>query len=326
MPLPLDNRLRIGVQGIHRRIESAPGPWLPSMDELRATVDRVDRGGYDSLWVGDHVSFPLAILDPLLQIAQAAMVSRRLTFGTGVYLLPLRNPAAVAKQVSTLDHLTEGRLIFGVGIGGEFPKEYEACGVPHKERGARLGEGIEVLRRLWSGETASYEGKHYRFSDVSMQPPPRQVGGPPIWCGGRSEAALARAGRIADGWISYVVTPEMFRASLDKISDAASQAERKLSSFGTSHLLFARVDRTYDDALDAASTMLSERYAMDFRKATQRYAALGPPAQVAEKIQAFHDAGVRHLVLDFVGPAEDRDTQIDWFAAEVLPLLKPLTA
>lgn len=325
MNLPLEKTLRVGVQGIHRRIESDTGPWLPSIAEMRDVVGRVDRAGYDSIWVGDHVSFPLSILDPLLQLAQAAMVSSRLTFGTGVYLLPLRNPTAVAKQVSTLDHLTEGRFIFGVGVGGEFPKEYEACGVPRDQRGARLGEGIEVLRKLWSGKPATHEGRHFKFSEVLMQPPPRQAGGPPIWCGGRSDGALARCGRLADGWISYVVTPDMYRAALDKIAQAAEQSGRKMSSFGTSHLLFARVDKDYDTALDKASAMLSQRYAMDFRKATQRYAALGQPAQVAEKIQGFYDAGVRHMVLDFCGPPEDRESQIDWFAAEVLPLLKPLT-
>src|SRR6185437_15825058 len=134
MDLPLDDRLRIGVQTIHRRTEPATRPWLPRIDELVELVELVDRSGYDSLWVGDHVSFPLPILDPLLQLAQAAVVSRRLTLGTSVYLLPLRHPAPVAKQVASLDHMTEGRLIFGVGVGGEFPKEYEVCGVPHGER------------------------------------------------------------------------------------------------------------------------------------------------------------------------------------------------
>jgi alkanesulfonate monooxygenase SsuD/methylene tetrahydromethanopterin reductase-like flavin-dependent oxidoreductase (luciferase family) len=135
MDLPLDDRLHIGVQTIHRRTEPAVGAWLPTIDEMATLVELVDRCGYDSLWVGDHISFPLAIFDPLLQLAQAAVVSRRLVFGTGVYLLPLRHPTPVAKQVSTLDHLTEGRFIFGIGVGGEFPKEYEACGVPIGERG-----------------------------------------------------------------------------------------------------------------------------------------------------------------------------------------------
>src|SRR4051794_4709243 len=138
MTLPLDKKLRIGVQAIHRAPDSAATPWLPTIAEMRSTVERIDRCGYDSIWMGDHISFPLPILDPLLQIAQAAVVSPRLIFGTGVFLLPLRHAVPVAKQVSTLDHLTEGRLIFGVGVGGEFPKEYEACGIPHSERGARL--------------------------------------------------------------------------------------------------------------------------------------------------------------------------------------------
>src|SRR6202521_5164444 len=161
MNLPLEPKLRIGVQTIHRRSEPATGPWLPSIDEMRELVELVDRCGFDSLWVGDHISFPVPILDPLLQLAQAAVVSRRLVLGTAVYLLPLRHPAPVAKQVATLDHLTEGRLIFGVGVGGEFPREYEVCGVPIGERGARLSEGIGLLRRFWSGEPVSHDGRFY---------------------------------------------------------------------------------------------------------------------------------------------------------------------
>ena len=123
MTLILENKLRIGIQTIHRRTEPSSGPWLPKIGELTAFVELVDRCGYDSLWVGDHISFPLPILDPFLQLAQAAVVSRRLTLGTSVLLLPLRHPTPIAKQVTTLDHLTEGRLILGVGVGGEFPKE-----------------------------------------------------------------------------------------------------------------------------------------------------------------------------------------------------------
>jgi probable F420-dependent oxidoreductase len=325
MDLPLDNRLSIGVQTIHRRTEPATGPWLPTIDEMRSLVELVDRCSYDSLWVGDHISFPLAIFDPLLQLAQAAVVSRRLVFGTGVYLLPLRHPTPVAKQVSTLDHLTEGRFIFGVGVGGEFPKEYEACGVPIKERGARLTESLVVMRKLWSGEPASHNGRFFNFEGVKMQPPPRQPGGPPIWCGGRSDAALRRTGRLTDGWMSYVVTPDMFRQGLEKIATAASEAARTFDrSFGTAHLLFTRIDDTYEKALDAATVSLSQRYAMDFRKAAERYCALGPPQQVVETIFKFQQAGVRHIILDFVGPYEERDSQIERFAVEAMPMLAGL--
>jgi probable F420-dependent oxidoreductase len=275
--------------------------------------------------VGDHISFAVPILDPLLQLAQAAMVSRRLTLGTSVYLLPLRHPAPVAKQVATLDHLAEGRLVFGVGVGGEFAREYEVCGVPHNERGARLTEGITLLRKFWSGEPVSYSGKFYpSFTDVPMQPPPRQSGGPPIWCGGRSDGALRRTGRLADGWLSYVVTPEMYRAGLEKIEVAARDAGRGMTQFATGHLLFTRIDDSYDKALDAATETLSVRYAMDFRRAAQRYCALGRPEQVAERIREFHAAGVRHVMLDLLGPYEQRDEQIARFAAEAMPLLRDL--
>src|SRR5271166_2550699 len=327
MDLPLDHGLGIGIQNIHRRTEPAAGPWLPRIDELIALVELVDRCGYDSLWVGDHIAFAVPILDPLQQLAQAAVVSRRLTLGTGVYLLPLRHPAPTAKAVATLDHLTEGRLIFGVGVGGEFPREYEVCGVPREERGARLSEGIALMRRFWSGEPVSHSGRFYGpFSDIPMQPPARQSGGPPIWCGGRSDGPLGRNGRLADGWRSYVVTPEMYRASLEKIDAAAQAAGRAMTRFGTGHLLFTRIDDSYDAALDAATETLSVRYAMDFRRAAQRYCALGRPDQVAERIREFHAAGVRHVALDLVGPYEQRNEQITRFAAEAMPLLRDLTA
>jgi probable F420-dependent oxidoreductase len=325
MDLPLDDHLSIGVQTLHRRTEPAEGPWLPTIDELADLVGLVDRCGYDSMWVGDHVAFTIAIFDPLLQLAQAAVLSRRLVFGTDVYLLPLRHPTPVAKQVSTLDHLTEGRFIFGVGVGGEFPKEYEACGVPINERGARLGESLTIMRKLWTGEPVSHAGKFFTFDGVKMQPPPRQPGGPPIWCGGRADPALRRIGRMTDGWMSYVVTPDMYRQGLEKIATAASEAARTFDrGFGTAHLLFTRIDDTYEKALDAATVSLSQRYAMDFRKAAQRYCALGTPQDVVETIFKFQQAGVRHLILDFVGPYEERDQQIERFAAEAMPLLAGL--
>jgi probable F420-dependent oxidoreductase len=327
MNLVLENKLRIGIQTIHRRTEPANGPWLPTIDELTAFVELVDRCGYDSLWVGDHISFPVPIFDPLLQLAQAAVVSRRLTLGTSVLLLPLRHPTPVAKQVTTLDHLTEGRLILGVGVGGEFPKEYAACDVPHNERGARLAEGVQVLRKFFSGEPVSHKGRFYGpFEDVPMRPPPRQPGGPPIWFAGRKEAALRRIGRLGDGYLAYVITPDMYRTALETIALAADAAGRSPGPFGTGHLLFTRLDDAYETALDRATETLSVRYAMDFRKAAARYCALGTPEQVAERIREFHAAGVRHVVLDLLGPYEERWRQIERFATETLPLLRDLRA
>ena len=267
MDLPLEPRLSIGYQnvltpsGYDDTEGSAVGGDLPEVVRL------LDALGFDSIWSGDHVAFAGPILDPLMLLAQAAALSDRLKIGTAVYLLPLRHPAPVAKQVATLDTISNGRVIFGVGVGGEFPIEYELCGVPVEERGARLGEGIRVLRSLWSGRPVANDGRFYPFSEVAIEPPPAQPGGPPIWCGGRADPALRRAGRLADGWMSYVIDPERYRRSLETIAAAAAAADRKLDRFGTSHLLFVRLDKDRDSALEFAAKFLSVRYAMDFSAA-----------------------------------------------------------
>ena len=121
-----------------------------------------------------------------------------------------------------------------------------------------------------------------------------------------------------------MITPDMYRAALQTIAAAATEAARKPGSFGTGHLLFTRLDRTYEMALDRATETLSVRYAMDFRKPAARYCALGTPEQVAGRIREFHAAGVRHVVLDLVGPYEERRRQIEWFARDALPLLRDL--
>ncbi len=311
MSLPLDTNMHFG--------------WMTSMDSsaaVRESTALADRIGLDSLWVGDHVAFAIPIMDPLLQLAQAAALSDRLTFGTSVYLLPLRHPTPVAKQVATLDRLCDGRLTFGVGIGGEFPNEFAACGVPVKERGARLTEGMKVLRKLWTGDKVSHEGKFFPFKDVQMLPSPVQKGGPPIWCGGRSKAALTRAGQLADGYVSYVVTPEMYKESLDLMAAAAEAVNREVERFDTAHLLFFRIDDSFEKSWDVATEHLSERYASDFRGPAKKYCALGRPEDLAEKINAFRAAGVRHIIVDAVSPPGERNEQVERFAKEVIPLLK----
>jgi len=324
MLFELEPKLKIGVNTMHRRSEPAEGPWLPKIDELVQMVEQVDRCDFDSLWVGDHISMPIPFLDPLQQIAQAAVISRRLTFGVGVYLLPLRNFAPVAKQVSTLDLMTEGRLIFGVGVGGEFPKEYEASGIPHSERGARLSDGIRVLKKFWTGAPVTHESPFLKFENVAMRPTPWQKGGPPIWCGGRSKPALRRAARIGDGWHSYAITSDMYRDGLALIKETAEEVGRSFSPFGTGHLLFARVSDDYESALDEAADHLSTRYNMNMRPAAKRYGAIGTPQDVAEAIQNFYEAGVRHITLDIAGVYERRGEQLERFSSDVLPLLRDL--
>src|SRR5207248_7959467 len=157
-----------------------------------------------------------------------------------VFLLALRAPAIAAKVTATLDVLSGGRFIFGVGVGGENPKEFEVCGVPHAERGARVSEAIDVVRTLWRDSPATFKGRFTQFSGVSLDPKPVQKPGPPIWIGGRSDAALARAGRQGDGWASYVVQPERYAESIDKTRSAARAAARVIAHFAAVHRAFVR--------------------------------------------------------------------------------------
>lgn len=310
MTLPLDDHTRMGfITGVRNQREA------------REVATRAERLGYDSLWTGDHIAFTLSILDPLLQLAQFATASTRLMLGTSVFLLPLRHPVLAAKQVASIDQLSDGRFIFGVGVGGEFELEYDAVNVPLSERGARLEAALPLMRGLLAGEPTRGDDTFYPFPEVALKP--ATVQRPmPIWCGGRAPAALDRMGRLADGWISYVVTPEQYADGLSKIEEGAARAGREVQGFGTAHLLFARVADDHETAFESANAHLSRRYAMDFSRATQRYAAIGTPADVAERMDAYYRAGVRHFILDTVADAqEEREEQLERFASEVRPLL-----
>ena len=279
---------------------------------------RVEQLGYESVWTGDHVSFHNPLYESLTLLATYASITRRVRLGTAVYLLALRPPAIAAKITSTLDVLSGGRLIFGVGVGGENPKEFELCGVPHGERGARVSEAIEAVRTLWRDTPATFEGRFSRFEAVSIDPKPVQRPGPPIWIGGRSDAALARAGRQGDGWVSYVVQPERYAQSLEKIRNAAQQANRKLEHFAAAHLAFITVGRDYETAKAEWVKFLTKRYAQDFEPLAKKYGVIGTPAQCAEQMQAFVEAGCRYFVMDSIVDVADEQRHLETIAAEII--------
>jgi len=287
-----------------------------------ALVRQVEALGLDSVWTGDHVSFHGPIYESLTLLASYASITARVKLGTGVFLLALRHPTIAAKVTSTLDALSGGRLIFGVGVGGESPKEFEASGVSPRERGARVDEAIDVVRALWRDGAASFHGKFTQFEGVSIDPKPVQRPGPPIWLGGRSDAALARAGRKGDGWVSYVVTPERYRASLDKIRAAAEAAGRTLDGFAAAHLTFVTVGRDYEAAKATWSRILSARYQQDFAPLADRYGVIGTPAQVVEQLERFVAAGCHYFVLNAICDAADEPGQLEVLAADVVSRLR----
>src|SRR3989449_3252847 len=190
-------------------------------EEQLALVQRVEQLGFDSVWTGDHVSFHNPLYESLTLLASYAPITRRIRLGTAVYLLALRSPAVAAKITATIDVLSGGRLIFGVGVGGENPKEFELCGVPHAERGARVSEAIDVVRTLWRDTPATFKGRFTNFEGVSIDPKPVQKPGPPIWIGGRSHPPPARARRPGGGRGSSVGPPQRHPQRPDKSPPAA---------------------------------------------------------------------------------------------------------
>ena len=305
-------RLRFGAQ-----LSGAHPP--PRQLEL---ARRVEALGYDSVWTGDHVSFHNPLYESLTLLAAYAGITTRIRLGTAVYLLALRPAAIAAKVTASLDALSGGRLIFGVGVGGENPKEFELCGVPHGERGARVTEAIDVVRTLWRDTPATFKGRFSSFEKVSIDPKPVQRPGPPIWIGGRSDAALTRAGRQGEGWVSYVVQPERYAQSVDKIRAAAQAAGRRLDGFAFAHLAFITVGRDWESAKAVWVAHLSRRYAQDFEPLARKYGIIGTPEQCAEQLARFRDAGCTYIVLNAIGQPKDERDQLERLAADVLPRLR----
>ena len=281
-------------------------------------VQRLEAVGYDSVWTGDHMSFHNPIHESMTLLATYAPITKRIKLGVGVYLLALRSPAVAAKQAATLDVLSGGRLVFGVGVGGENPKEFELCGIPHKERGARVNEAIDAVRTLWRDTPASFHGRFTQFDGVSIDPKPVQQL-PPIWIGGRSDAALARAGRQGDGWMSYVVQADRYAQSLVKIRAAAATAGRSMERFTAAHLVFITVGRDYEAAKRAWVSVLSRRYAQDFEPLAKRYGVIGTPEQCAEQLERFRAAGCNYFVMGAIGDPSDERAQLETIAAEIIP-------
>lgn len=292
-------------------------------DGVLSLARRVEDVGFDSIWVGDHVSFYVPILESLTALAFVAGVTERVRLGTAVYLVPLRHPTTTAKVTSTLDVLSNGRLTLGVGVGGEFPPEFEACGVPVNERGSRTNESLRILRRLWSEDNVEHRGKHFSFGPVSLNPKPVQSGGPRIVVGGRKAPAFRRAGRLADGYISHMCSAEMYRDNLAVISEHAAQAGRGDISFETSAFVFTILDDNYEAALDRAAEMLGMIYNRPFRDAAKKYCLLGRPEDCVGQMQAFVDAGCRAFVFS---PLMNADEFVEQASAKILPELSNLKA
>lgn len=297
----------IGIQGSGQ----LPGR-LPDAGRYRAVAELAEELGYDSIWAGEHLSFHNPILDLGVALATFAAVTERVLLGAGVVLLPLRHPSLVAKQAASLDYVSGGRLLLGLGVGGEGPGDFEAAGVPIRERGARADEGIVALRTLLTERPAAFDGRFYAFADVSIEPRSPRPAGPPLLVGGRSEAAVRRAGRLGDGWLPYMVSPRRFADGVAAVREHAAAAGRDPD--GLRHVLvaFAHVDEDGERARERARAHLSERYGMAFeRHHIERLCVVGSPDECVARLREYAEAGVRHLSFN---PAVDEAGFLDQVA------------
>jgi probable F420-dependent oxidoreductase len=277
--------------------------------------------GADSLWVGGHVASPNQTPEALMQLARLAALSQRARIGTSILLLPLYPPAIVAKQIADLDRFTGGRVTLGIGVGGEYPQEFRACGIPVGERGRRTDEMIPLLRRMWSGEELSHPGPFYPMERVAIRPAPLQGPALPIVVAGRQEAAMRRAARLGDGWMPYLYSPRKYAESAQRVRALAAEAGRLLERFEWMQFLFTHVADDAERAREAAAAFLGGTYGQDFRPMVDRVAAAGTPEGVAARVQEFVDAGARHVIFALA----TRDAPLEMarrIVREVLPAVK----
>jgi probable F420-dependent oxidoreductase len=300
------------------------GLVMPGRDR-RTILDmarKVETSGLDSVWVGDHIAFHIPVVESLSLLSFLAAATERIELGTGVLLLPLRHPNLTAKITSTVDMLSEGRLLLGVGVGGEFPPEFDAVDSPIEERGPRTNETIGILRRHWTEEAVEHHGRYFDFGKIKIEPKPVRPGGPPILVGGRKAVSMKRAGRLGDGYMSHMCDVATYRSNLATIAGHARDAGRAGLPFHTAALLFTVLDDSYEAAHDRASKLLGMIYNTDFREASKRYCLLGKPEDCLEQMREFARAGCRHFVISALSdPNEIIDTAASSMVSELRSLI-----
>ena len=304
---------------IKYRIGIMPGPWPPGPDSGQFLFDLADfceKSDIDSIWLSDRLSSPVPVPEVMTSLAAIAARTQKLKFGPSVLVLPYRTPVVAAKEMATVDWLSRGRLFPAVGVGVELPREFDASGVPFKERGRRTDEAIRVLRLLWTQDEVSYQGEFFKLDRVTIFPKPWQSP-PPIWIGGKSEAAQKRTARLGDGWIPSFITPEEFRIGVQKVQELAAVEKRQVPEdhFGT--LINYTVAASEADALALAQPYIA-RGRVD--EATMRACtAFGPIEVLASRVEEYAKGGGSKFILRPLCPPERMLDQLALAADHVIP-------
>ncbi len=293
-------------------------------DQRRAAAEAraAEDAGYDGVATGEHLFFHGPVANGFVTLAAAAGATSRIRLLSSLTLLPLYPAALAAKLAATLDQVSGGRFDMGVGVGGEHPAEFEAAGVDVGDRGARADEALELLGHLWSGERTDFTGRFTTVPGLALDPPPVQVGGPPLWLGGRRAPAIRRAGRFADVWMPYMYSPEQLATSLTEVRAAAERAGRDPARIRGAIFCWGGVDADPEASRREVVAGVSAVYRQDFTALADRYLLHGDPDRVTARAREYAEAGAQTLVLSPVGAGGRRQEIVDLVTAEVLPRLR----
>jgi alkanesulfonate monooxygenase SsuD/methylene tetrahydromethanopterin reductase-like flavin-dependent oxidoreductase (luciferase family) len=258
-------------------------------ETARAFLEQAEQAGIDHICCGDHVSFFGGLgFDGLVQAAALAMLHPTLPVYTGVYLLPLRHPVLVARQLADLGRIAPGRLIFGVGIGGEDRHEVTLCGVDPATRGLRMNECLDIVRQLLTGKPVTHHGRFFDLDDAAIAPAPAEP--VPIIVGGRSDAAVRRAGRLGDGWLGIWNSPRRFAAAVELAAEEAARAGRADPPHRHAMQVWSGLAGSRPAARASLAPAMESFYQLPFEH-FERYCPYGTPEDVAEFLAPYAAAG-----------------------------------
>ena len=279
------------------------GVTLQSGADPTSFARLAEDAGFDYLACGEHLAFHGPTTNAFVSLAFAAGVTSRIRLLSAVTLLPLYQPVIAAKLVASLDVLSGERFTLGVGVGGEYPKEFEAAGVPVTSRGARTNEALDVIDRLLTGADAG---------GVTIAPRPSRR--TPFWIAGRRGAALRRVARWGDAWLPYLRTPEQVAAGRAEI-----ETHRPGWPGRTALFAFITVDHDGDRARATAAERVGRTYRQDFSSFAAKYLIAGTPAECVRRLREYVAAGVDTVIFRIACPRRDAEAMLDLIASDVVP-------
>jgi len=279
-------------------------PYLThdGFSQIADLAAHADRLGFHSVWTLDGVCYDQP--SPLISLAAAAGATQRVRLGTAVVLSPLRDPVLLAKDVASLDVISKGRVIFGVGVGNR-PWDYEACRIPYNNRGAILDEQIEVLRELWQTGRSDHSGKFYKLSVRYLGPKPVQQPHPPVWIGSKSGPALERVAKVATGWIGTAGAPDVWKESWAKIVAACNKTGRDPAEITPAKLLYISVASSREEGYQTLRSHLTQYYSDQGGVPwnLEKGCAWGRPADCKERIHELVSCGAKVFLTTPIPPS-----------------------